>query len=445
VAVGDVNNDGLADLAVTEYKGLRLFLNRGGGKFLDISSQAGISNPFWGVSVAFADFDRDGWLDLVVANYVLYDEQKTCSNEAGQQNFCGPAGFPGSPAKLYRNRGIPAGSGSIPRFQDVSSSSGIGAISGPGLGVVCADFDGDRWPDILLANDGQPNHLWINQRDGTFREEALHRGVAMNAMGRAEANMGIALGDADGDGLFDLFVTHLTEEYHRLWRQITRGQFEDWTAEAGFAVAAARSTGFGTVFTDFDHDGWLDLTLVNGRVKRRDAVASAASAQFWSHYREKNQLYQNLGRGKFHDVSTGSPDFARLGVFRGLASGDFDNDGAVDLLVSELGGALRLYRNIAPKKGHWLSVRAFDPRLRRDAYGAVVTVKANNSSRAGWLNPALSYAASSDPRLHFGLGQASRADEIRVLWPDGIEESFSARPANQFLLLEKGQGERVGR
>jgi Flp pilus assembly protein TadD len=239
VAIGDINNDGRPDVLVTEYGGIRLFLNNGNGTFTEVTREAGLDHPFWATSAAFVDYDRDGWLDLVVANYVDYDPTRTCrSGGTHQTDYCNPKVFPGTVAKLYHNRGpIPGSKTGAVQFEDVTLASGLGKLPGPGLGVVCADFDGDGWPDIFIANDAHANHLWINQHDGTFKEEAVQRGLAYNAMGQTQGNMGIALGDIEnhGDGRFDLFVTHLTEESHTLWRQSPRGSFSDQTALARLA------------------------------------------------------------------------------------------------------------------------------------------------------------------------------------------------------------------
>jgi hypothetical protein len=333
------------------------------------------------------------------------------------------------------------------RFEDVTLNSGLGRLAAPGLGVVCADFNGDRWPDIFVANDGKPNHLWINQRNGTFKEEAVLRGLAYNGLGQAQANMGIALGDVDGDGLFDLFVPHLTEEMHVFWKQGPVGEFHDRTAAAGLAAPRWRSTGFGTVFGDFDRDGALDLALANGSVKRsgmaqRLADTSLNDKPFWDQFNERNQLFAGDGTGGFVDISLQNEPFCGTGaVSRGLACGDIDNDGALDLLVTSVAGPARLLRNVAPRRGHWLLVRAVDPALGgRDAYGAEITVHAGVRRWLRLLNPGYSYLCSNDPRAHFGLGPAARVDAIRVVWPDGSEEHFAGRAADQAVVLRKGEG-----
>ncbi len=441
VAIGDVNNDGLPDVLITEFAGVRLFLNNGDGTFADVTEAAGLKSPLWATSAAFVDYDRDGWLDLVVVNYVEYDPSWNCAGLGGRRDYCHPNQFTGTVTKLFRNRGL-TGSKSV-RFEDRTKASGLFQRPGPGLGVACADFDGDGWPDIFVANDGKPNHLWINQKDGTFKEEALERGIACNGLGQAQANMGVALGDVDGDGDLDVFVTHLTAETHALWTQGPRGAFQDRTAQAGLARPPWSGTGFGTVLADFDHDGALDLAVVNGRVVRGQPANPEELGPFWATYAERNQLFANEGGGRFRDISSFNHPFCgTAGVSRGLVVGDVDGDGALDLLVTKTAGRARLYRNVAGARGHWLMVRAVDPALKRDAYGAAITIEAGGRRRVGWVNPGQSYLSSHDPRVHFGLGAAERVDAVQVLWPDGTREAFAGRPADQSIALRKGDGRR---
>lgn len=434
-AVGDINNDGRPDLLVTEFGRLWLFLNNGNGTFSDITQAAGVNSLLWGTSAAFFDYNRDGWLDLVVVNYAQYDPSWPCFHPGGGRDFCTPTHFPEAVTRLYRHQGT-----EMPRFEDVTVSSGLARATAYGLGVYCADFDGDGWPDIFVASDQRPNRLWINQRDGTFKEDALVRGLAYNCLGKPQANMGIAIGDVDGNGLFDIFVTHLTDETHALWVQEPRGWFRDRTTAAGLASPRWPGTGWGTVLIDFDHDGALDLALVNGRVIRaREPVSGVPEP--WAWYAERNQLFANDGTGIFRDASLENPAFCGIpGVYRGLAYADFDNDGAVDLLVTALAGRARLFRNVALKRGHWLRVRTVDRVLRRDAYGAEVTVRAGGRDRTQTVMPASSYLCSNDPWLHFGLGSAERIDAVVVHWPDGLIEEFPTLSSNQAVVLHRGEG-----
>jgi hypothetical protein len=447
VAVGDVNNDGRPDVLLTQYGGIRLFLNRGSGRFEDVTAQSGLRNKLWGASAAFLDYDRDGWLDLLVVNYVDYDPTKeTCVAPDGHKDFCGPKILSGTCSKLFHNRG-PANGGDTPPprrvcFEDVSFASGIGRLPGPGLGVACADFDGDGWPDIFIANDGKPNHLWINQKDGTFTNEAVSRGIAYTAMGQAFAGMGIALGDVDNDGLFDVYVTHLTSETNTLWKQGPRGQFRDRTRLLGLASSQWRGTGFGTLLADFDLDGTLDLAVVNGRVLR-GGPAKDTDLGFWETYAERNQLFARDGTGKFRDISPANPAFCgRWNVARGLACEDFDDDGAPDLLVTTIGNRARLFRNVAPNRGHWLKVRLIDPKWNRDAYGAEVVIQSGPHKWLRLINPAQSYLSSCSPWAFLGLGAAQQIDGIFVNWPDGTKEQFPGGAVDRSIVLRKGEGRR---
>jgi enediyne biosynthesis protein E4 len=447
VAVGDVNNDGRPDVVVTQYGGIKLFLNKGGGQFEDATDEAGLSNPVWGMSAAFFDYDRDGWLDLIVVNYLDYDAKRDCYSAAGVKDFCKPNVFPGRSAKLFHNLGPRAAEASKAaarvRFEDVSFASGIGRLPGPGLGVACADFDGDGWPDIFVANDGQPNRLWINQKDGTSKEEATSRGVAFTAMGNAFAGMGVAVGDIAGSGLFDVFVTHLGSETNTLWRQGPRGQFKDKTLGSQLTASRWHGTGFGTVMADFDLDGALDIAVVNGRI-RDGGEATGTNLGFWETYAEHNQLFANDGTGKFHDVSPANKPFCGgWNVGRGLACADFNNDGAPDLLVTSSGGRARLFKNVAPNLGHWLKVRAFDPKWKRDAYGAEVRVRAGERTWLRLINPAEGYLCSGSPLALFGLGKVDRIESIEVTWPDGTPpqvEVFDGGPVDRQRELRRGEG-----
>jgi len=459
LAVGDVNNDGLPEVLITEYDRIRLFLNRGSGRFADVTGAAGLTNRHWSVPAAFVDYDRDGWLDLVVGNYLDFDPTQRCPDAKGQPDFCGPHGFPSTVTRLFRNVGASAPSPpsdggeearavatSGVRFEDVTVRSGLSRAPGKAMEIVCADFDGDHWPDIFITDDGLPNRLFVNQRNGAFKEEAVARGLAFTGMGAAAANMGVALGDADGDGLFDVFVPHLGEENHTLWRQEPRGIFQDDTVRAGLLNVAWHGTGFAAVFADFDGDGAHDLAIANGLVRRRlgkaPAKLAAGIAPFWQPYAEPAQLFANDGQGKFREISPANSAFCGEAlVGRGLVCGDIDNDGAPELLITGISSPARLYRNVAAPRGHWLGVRALDPALGgRDAYGAEITVRAGGKSWWRLVQPAYGYASSNDPRVHFGLGAAATVESIHILWPDGVAEEFPGGAADRYLVLRKSAG-----
>jgi len=441
----DVNDDGLTDLVVTEYGAVRLFQNLGAGKFREVTGEAGIDNPRWAAPASFLDFDRDGWLDLVVGNYVDYDPTQVCYDVQGRHDFCAPQAFAGTLTRLWRN--VTGRPGATPRFEEYTERSGLSRSFGAAMGIVCADFDGDGWPDIFCADDGRPNRLFVNQRNGTFAEEAAIRGLAFNAMGRTAANMGVAFADTDGDGLGDLFVTHLAEEFHSLFRQDPRGLFTDTVARTGLQQQAWRGTGFGTALADFDLDGGLDLAFVNGLVRRAtpgQTPVLEGVTPWWSRYAQRAQLFANEGGGKFRDVSASNSAFCGQAlVGRGLAVGDLDNDGAPDLVMSGIAGPARVYRNIAPRRGHWLKVRLIDPAHGgRDAIGAEAVVQAGGRRWWALLQPATSYLASNDATLHFGLGSALKIDGIDVQWPDGSKEHFDGRSADQLAVLKMGTGRR---
>jgi hypothetical protein len=387
---------------------------------------------------------------LIIVNYLQYDRNNECRSPEGGRDFCGPKDFQGTCSKLFRNRGpIPAirDKPAGVQFDDVSFTSGIGLLPGPGLGVVCADLDGDGWPDIFVANDQQPNRLWMNRPGGksrVFVDEAATRGVASTAMGKAFAGMGVALGDVNNDGLFDLYVTHLGTETNTLWRQGPPGRFRDRTVESGLTATRWRGTGFGTLMADFDLDGALDIAVVNGRVFR-GGTAQDTRLGFWEPYAERNQLFANDGTGTFRDVSLANTAFCgHWNVARGLACSDFDDDGAPDLLLTTIGDRARLFRNVAPDRGHWLKVRAFDPKRKRDAYGAEVRVRAGGQTWLRVINPAQSYLSSGSPLALFGLGATARVDSMLVTWPDGPPEEsrelFEGGAVDRSVVLRRGEG-----
>jgi enediyne biosynthesis protein E4 len=474
VVVGDLNNDGLPEVLLTEYDRLRLFLNLGHGKFTDVTAAAGLTNDYWSVSASFFDYDRDGWLDLIVGNYLDFDPSQKCFDAKGQQDFCGPHGFHSTITRLYHNLGagtpvsslgdrssvnLPKSAPTLPRFKDVTLRSGFSRAPGKAMAVVCADFDGDFFADVFVTDDGLPNRLFINQRDGTFKEEALQRGLAYTGTGAALANMGIAIGDVDGDGLFDLFVPHLSEENHTLWRHGPRGSFQDHTAESGLLAARWHGTGFAPVLADFDCNGAVDLAVANGAIRRSRSRRGSSSvavgnrsqsshhasrvasqiAEFWRPYAEPSQLFANDGAGHFREISSANSVFCdEATVGRGLVCGDIDNDGGLDLLLTGIAGPARLYRNVA-SRGHWLGIRAILPNLGgRDAYGAEIIVQAGGRRWWRLVQPCYGYASSHDPRVHVGLGAVARIDSITVRWPDGMEERFEGGEPDRYLVLRQG-------
>jgi hypothetical protein len=444
VAVGDVNNDGLPDVYVTNYASPdELFINNGDGTFRETTANSGLnatelsrSNKNWSSTAAFFDFDGDGNLDLYVAHFATFDPAKKCmqSDSAADQDYCGPHMFPGQLGTLYRGHGDGT-------FEDVTSKAGIDA-PGRGWGLICADLTGDGLADILQANDEEPNQLWVNQGNGKVADEAVLRGCAFNAAGSVEANMGIAVGDTRNTGNLDLFITHITSETNTYFVDQGHGNWLDQTAAAGMAIIDRPFTGWGCGFFDYDYDGVLDLAVVNGRVAKGPARPEAEVGPFWNRYAEPNLLFRGDGRGHFADVSRDSGAFGKhLEVTRALAFGDLFNRGAIDLLTVSLDNNVRIYRNnAAPKDNHWLQVL---PMIgKREAIGAKVTISVNGQKRSGLCLRNYSYLAANDPRVHFGLGKSDHVDSIEVAWPGGTprREKFAVPAVDRVLRPKQGGG-----
>jgi hypothetical protein len=434
VAVGDYDNDGDLDVYVTNVGPDALYRNNGDGTFTDVTRAAGIRNPEWSTSAAFVDFDLDGWLDVYVANYMDHRGIGACIGRQGRPTYCLPQG-PGLPDGLYRNNGNGT-------FTNVAARVGIAAEARRGLGVVAVDFNDDGWPDIYVANDGQVNNLWISDRGRAFHDAAVRLGAAVNFEGVPEASMGIAVGDAFNDERLHLFLTHLRSEKNTLYRR--RGAtFVDESFGVGLASSSIPYTGFGTGFIDFDHDGDLDLAVVNGHVLEGRPLVARTPRDQWDYFAEPNLLFENLGTGRFRDVSDSARAFSRgaMAATRGLAFGDLDGDGDIDMVETNIARPARVMRNDVAR-GHWLIVRAFDPALRRDALGASVTVIAGDRRYRRLAISAYSYASANDPRAHFGLGDVTRIDAIEVVWPGGDRERFPGGTVDRAVTVEKGRGTR---
>ena len=433
VAIGDVDNDGDVDVYVTNYGPDVFYRNNGNSTFT--LEEVGPSNEAWGTSATFGDYDRDGDLDLYVANYVQFDPETVCRGKHSAPDYCNPQVFEPATDRLFQNNG----DGS---FTDVTEQAGIAAMPGRGLGVVCLDLTGDGWADFFVANDGEANQLWVNQTDGIFAEEAILHGLAFNAYGQPEGSMGIAVGDVNGDTHPDLFATHLSGETNTLYIASVPSVFTDMTEIAGFAGRDLRWTGFGCGFLDFDNDAYLDIALVNGRVKREEILDGADVGEFWNFYAEPNLLFRNSHQRTVHfsDVSSRAPDFTeRVEVSRGMAFGDIDRDGDIDMVVSSVDNRLRLFRNDAPPpQHHWLFVQAITQ--NRDAIGARVTLQTESRTLTGYVLPGTSYLSSSEPVVHFGLGTVDKIQAIEVHWQDGTREKFPGTTANRRVKVYQGKG-----
>jgi len=413
---GDFDSDGDVDLYVTNVGPNTLWRNEGDGTFLDVTERAGVGDPAWSTSAAFVDYDRDGKLDLLVANYIRWapERELECYFRTGRRDYCHPNNY-GAPARdtLYRN----VGDG---RFEDVTLAAGLGEAFGNGLGASAADFDGDGRIDLFVANDMLPNQLWIQGADGRFRDRALELGCALSSRGEAESGMGVQAFDYEEDGDLDLFITHLRGQGHVLFRWGGRG-FVDRTAPAGLSASSLGDTGFGCGFADFDHDGDLDLYVGNGHVILEEPFADVRTP-----YAQPDMLALQGERGRFERVGAAAvvaPSV--LGPTRGVALGDIDGDGDVDVLTTDRGGALRLLRNDAPKSGSWIALRVLE-RSGSDALGARVRLRAAGRDRWRVIDTGASYCSSHSPRVHFGLEAGARLESVEVVWPDGARESFGA-------------------
>lgn len=436
VAVGDVDNDGDLDVYVTNYGPDRLYLNNGLGVFEDATDRAGIQVDGLSASAAFLDFDSDGDLDLYVTQYVYWDESIRCTTSSGHNSYCGPTAYPPASDRLLRNEGQG-------RFSDVSDEAGIGHVFAASLGVVVEDFNRDGWPDIYVANDAYANNLWLNRGDGTFVDEALMLGAAINELGQPEAGMGVLAEDLSGDGLVDLFVTHLDRETNTLYRGLAdRSGFSDSTAAAGFGQASWHLTGFGVTAFDIELDGDLDLATANGRVTLATAPAPGSLLpEPWNRLAQPNHFYLNAGNATFAISGPKTQSFEKpIEISRGIVAADLDGDGGRDLVVANIQGSPRIFRNEAPRAGSWLRVQTIDPRLRRDALGAHVGVGVGD--RVVWrtVRQASSYLSSSPALAHFTLPRENYFDNLYVQWPDGLDEVFAGGPGNRQITVRRGEG-----
>ncbi len=435
VAVGDIDNDGWPDLFVAHFGPNVLYRNLGNGTFSDVSRQAGVDDPFWGQSAGFFDLDNDGYLDLYVTNYLdlKYETHPVCGAEApARRSYCDPEAFAGVADRLYRNRGDGT-------FDDISERSGIANPEGKGLGVVMADIDTDGWMDIYVANDKTRNFLFKNNGDLTYTDISYFSLTGFNAAGEAEAGMGTDFGDFDGDGLLDIVVTNYDLETNGLYRNLGQEIFSDDRWVQGVAKASIRLLGFGTGFFDYDNDGDLDLFVANGHVL--DDISSYRNNISYS---QPNQLLENRA-GRFYDVSRDAgPALRSTRVSRGAAFGDFDNDGDIDLVVTNIDDSPELLVNQSTPSGNWISLHLVGRSSNRSGVGSRVRVVAGEKTRLDQMTGGGSYLSAHDMRMHFGLDRNKFVDLIEISWPSGVVDRLEQIQANQVVVVEEGSSNLKG-
>jgi hypothetical protein len=430
VAVGDYDGDGWLDLYLTNLDQNQLLRNQGDGTFSDQTAAVGVEEGRWSVGATFFDYDSDGDEDLFVVNYVDFavSEHKPCYRQSSALDYCGPQSYNPWPDRLFQNRGDGT-------FGDVGSSSGISKLPGAGLGVVVLDANADGRPDLYVANDGMQNFLWINQGDGTFSNQALMAGVAVNMSGAAEASMGVDAGDFDNDGDDDIFIAHLSRETNTLYVNDGSGAFSDRTVLQGLGPASLAFTSFGTGWLDYDNDGLLDLFLANGEVKVIEELARAGDPL---PLHQRNQLFRNNGR-RFEEVRPFAVGDSELSeVSRGAAFGDLDNDGDTDIVVANNSGPVRLLENLVGSQSSWIGLNLVDPATGLEAINARVAITLA-SGKTLWRRSRRdgSYASANDPRVLVGLGDASEPLNAAVHWPDGAIEEYPNLEVNRYHRLQK--------
>jgi hypothetical protein len=427
----DYDNDGWTDLYVTAVGGNKLYHNNGDGTFTDVTRAAGVAAGMWSTSCAFGDIDNDGYVDLYVARYVDFsnDNKKVCMLFKDVRSYCHPNVYHSVPDILYRNNGDGT-------FTDVSRESGIGAVAGNGLGIVFGDYDNDGWIDIYVANDQTPNFLFHNKGKGVFEEVGLWSGTAVGVDGTALSGMGTDMGDMNGDGLLDIFVTNLDGQTHSLYKNLGRGLFANVTFASGVGEATLPYVGFGAAFFDYDNDGDLDLAVANGNV-----IDNVKLIRDTSSYEQLNLLLRNDGTGKFTSVGPASgPGFALKKASRGLAVGDLDNDGDLDIVISNVGDTADVLRNDGGNRGNSILVRTVGSRSNRDGIGARLKLSVGGKILVREVKAGSSYLSQNDMRVHFGLGNEPKADRLEIRWPSGAVDTIEGIEANQILTVREGSG-----
>ena len=430
----DYDNDGHVDVYLTAYGPNLIYRNNGDGTFDERGAAAGVDDTGWGTNCAFGDYDRDGDVDLYVANYLTFDDtviaqrgSGVCRYMAALYVFCGPKGLAGEADVLFRNNGDGT-------FEDATTEAGIVDPGHYGFGTVFTDFDNDGWPDIYVANDSVENLMFRNTGNGRFEELGMISGTALNLFGTAQAGMGLAVGDYDADGSFDIYVTHFAEDTNTLYRNLGGMFFADVTAASGAARASRPHVGWGTGFVDLDNDGWLDLFVANGHVYPDIDELNEASQ-----YLQPKEVYRNKTDGTFEEISQAlGGDLTVPHPARGAAFGDYDNDGDIDIVVVNTNAPPSLYRNDGGNRNHWIGFRLLAASGNRDAIGARVEIDAGGRTRVGEVRSGGSYLSHNDMRVHFGLGETERVDEIRIRWPSGGTETLDGVDADRYVTIREG-------
>jgi hypothetical protein len=433
VTVGDFDNDGYPDLYVTGYGRAILYHNNGNGTFTDVTAKAGVADEGnWSTSAGWFDYDKDGYLDLVVTNYIEWGPQNNLwcgERRPGYRSYCNPNNYKGQKTKLYHNNRDGT-------FTDVSDKSGVSKPESKGMGVVLADFNGDGWTDIAIANDTWPNFLFLNNHDGTFKDVSLISGLAASEDGKYEAGMGIDAADVDGDGLLDVYVTHLDFELNRLYHNNGDETFTDVTYKSGIGNKGVLLSGVAAKFIDYDNDGWMDILQLNGAMLDNVNLYHGEIS-----YKEPLLMFRNLGRGRFEKTSESlGPDFMQPIAGRGLATADFDNDGDIDIATNNRGDYPELLRNDGGNANHWLEVLLIGTQSNRDGIGAVLKLTSEGFAHVEQAEGGTSYMSASDPRIHFGLGRRTKIDSLVITWPSGRVDKLTDVAVDKIIAVKEGTG-----
>jgi hypothetical protein len=427
VTAGDTDNDGDQDLYVGNFGPNVFYRNNGDGTFTDNTAEAGVGDALWATDVVFGDYDADGHLDLYVGNYVDFSVARNKTYQAGPfKMYCLPSDFDAQPDVLYRNRGDGT-------FEDATKAAGVYHTWGKAMGIVFGDYDNDGDLDLYVANDTVPKFLFQNNGDGTFTEVGLRAGVAYSGEGRVQSGMGADFGDYDNDGDLDLLVTTYQRDYNVLYRNEGNGFFADVSFRAGIARESLRYLAFSTGFFDYDHDGDLDVFIANGHLEPEIAQISPSVS-----YAQTNQIFRNNGEGTFTDVSAElGPGMQEQAVSRGLAFGDYDNDGDLDLLVTNRNDLPALLRNEGGNRQHWLMVRTIGKVSNRDGIGARIAITSGDLRQIREVRSSAGYMCQHDMRVHFGLGERTSVDSLEIRWPSGIVQTLKNVSVDRVLTVEE--------